>query len=125
MQVLQDSNTSSASKASAKVASTATKIDGQAQLPGAVAGVQSLIDAYMKIATRNYEQQISAITALSAVKTPVEFFEVQQNLIRDGIGAAMTDGKVLAELTATAFNSAFAACPVQISAFRNLDRQAA
>ena len=72
-----------------------------------MAALQSLSEAYIKIATRNYDQQIASITALSAVKTPVEFFTVQQGIVRDGFGAAVTDGQSIAALTAAAFAAAF------------------
>ena len=88
-------------------------------------GLQSLADMYLKIAARNYEQQVATITALSSVKTPVEFFELQQTIIRDGIGAAVADSKALAEMAASAFTSAFGINSIQIPGFAFRDRHSA
>ena len=82
-----------------------------------VSGLQALADMYLKIATRNFEQQVTTITALSSVKTPAEFFELQQSIIRDGFGAAITDGKAIAELTASAFGSTFGLTQIQLPGF--------
>ena len=107
-------NTSKASEASEPTAKNAI-----------AEGMQSLADMYLKIAARNYEQQVATISALTSAKTPAEFFELQQTIIRDGIGAAVADGKALAELAATAFGSAFGISNIQMPCFLPRDRQSA
>jgi hypothetical protein len=45
------------------------------------AGIQELTQAYQDLATKNASNLTAAIRALSAVKTPAEFVELQQSLI--------------------------------------------
>ena len=63
----------------------------QAAAPGdaghpasATAAFQELTKAYQDLAGKNAANLKSAIQALSAVKTPSEFIEVQQRLIKEG-----------------------------------------
>lgn len=79
----------------------------------AFAGLASLASAYQDLATRNAGKLAASFTALSAVKTPAEFFEVQQKLAKESIEAAVADSQTIAALTASVFtaalgNSAFA-----------------
>ena len=46
--------------------------------------VQELTRAYQELATKNAKNLTEAIHELSSVKTPAEFFELQQKLIKDG-----------------------------------------
>ena len=41
------------------------------------------------MATKNAKNLTAAVQALSAVKSPTEFFELQQKLIKDGVEAAV------------------------------------
>ena len=41
--------------------------------------------------------------ALSAVKSPTEFIELQQRLISDGVEAAVSDSRHIAQLTTAVF----------------------
>jgi len=45
------------------------------------AGFQELTQAYQDLATKNAAKLTGAIRALSAVKTPAEFVELQQSLV--------------------------------------------
>jgi hypothetical protein len=45
------------------------------------AGFQELTQAYQDLATKNASDLSAAVRALSAVKTPAEFAELQQNLV--------------------------------------------
>ena len=49
----------------------------------------------------------AAMRALASVKSPPEFMELQQRLIREGVEAAVTDGQHIAQLTTAVFNAAF------------------
>ena len=52
---------------------------------GSAAAVHDLTKAYQGLAAKNAENLMSAMQALSAVKSPSEFIEVQQRLIKDGV----------------------------------------
>jgi phasin family protein len=72
------------------------------------AAVQELTKAYQELATKNATNLTAAIQALSAVKSPAEFIELQQKLIKDGVEAAVSDSRQIAQLTAAVFTAAFA-----------------
>jgi phasin family protein len=54
--------------------------------------------------------------ALSAVKSPAEFMELQQKLIKDGLATAADDSRRIAELTNAVFTAAFEPVKKQIEA---------
>jgi len=72
-----------------------------------MSGFQTLADAYKDMATRNAHRLTASLKSLSAVKTPTEFFELQQTLIKEGVEAAVQDSSTIANLTAAAFTTAF------------------
>ena len=45
--------------------------------------------------------------ALAAVKSPTEFMQLQQRLIREGVEAAVSDGQHISQLTNAVFIAAF------------------
>jgi hypothetical protein len=47
------------------------------------AAVQELTRAYQELATKNAKNLTAAMQALAAVKSPAEFIELQQRLIKD------------------------------------------
>jgi hypothetical protein len=71
------------------------------------AAYQELTKAYQALATKNARNLTSAIQVLSAVKNPMEFMEVQQRLIKDGVQAAVSDSQNIAHLTSAVFTAAF------------------
>ncbi|CAA7611991.1 conserved hypothetical protein [Candidatus Terasakiella magnetica] len=71
----------------------------------AMDGFQELAKAYQDIAARNVEKLGDALKEMSSVKTPVEFFEVQQKLIKENFDAAVSDSRAIAELTASVFST--------------------
>ncbi len=71
------------------------------------AAFQELSKAYQDLATRNAANLTAAIQALSAVKNPAEFIQIQQKLIKEGVEAAVTDSQNIAHLTAAVFTAAF------------------
>jgi len=77
----------------------------------AIAGFQELAKAYQTLATKNAEKLTASIQALASVKSPNEFIELQQKLIKEGVEAAVADGRNIADLTSTIFSAAFA--PIQ------------
>ena len=50
------------------------------------------------------------------MKSPAEFIEVQQKLIKDGVQAAVSDSQNIATLTAAVFTAAFEPVKQQIEA---------
>jgi hypothetical protein len=77
--------------------------------------VQELAKAYQELATKN-AKNLTAIQALSAVKSPVQFVELQQKLIKDGVEAAVSDCRQIAQLTTSVFTAAFEPVKKQIEA---------
>jgi hypothetical protein len=73
----------------------------------ASAALHELTKAYQELASRNATNLKSAIQALSTVKTPSEFMEIQQKLIKQGVQAAVADSQNIAQLTAAVFTAAF------------------
>jgi phasin family protein len=71
------------------------------------AAVQELTKAYQELATRNARNLTAAMQALAAVKSPAEFIELQQRLIKEGVEAAVNDSRHIAQLTTAVFTAAF------------------
>ncbi len=74
---------------------------------GSAAAVQELTKAYQELAAKNVKNLTAAMEALVAVKSPAEFMELQQRLIKDGVEAAANDSRRIAELTSAVFTAAF------------------
>jgi hypothetical protein len=53
------------------------------------AAVQELTRAYQELATKNAKNLTAAMQSLAAVKSPTEFMELQQRLIKEGVQAAV------------------------------------
>ena len=71
------------------------------------AAIQELTRAYQELATKNAKNLTAAMQALAAVKSPAEFIELQQRLIKEGVEAAVTDSRHIAQLTTAVFTAAF------------------
>jgi hypothetical protein len=82
------------------------------------AAFQELSKAYEELAVRNANNLRVAMKDLTGVKSPVEFIELQQKLIKDGVQAAVTDSQKIAHLTAAVFTSAFEPVKKQIEALQ-------
>ncbi len=83
---------------------------------GSAAAIKDLTKAYQELAAKNVENLTAALEALVAVKSPPEFLELQQKLIKDGVEAAVNDSRRIAELTAAVFTAAFEPVKQQIEA---------
>ena len=66
-----------------------------------------LAKAYRELAIKNAQNLTAAIGAISAVKNPSEFIELEQRLIKDGVQEAVNDSENIVRLTADVFNAAF------------------
>jgi phasin family protein len=80
------------------------------------AAVLELTTAYQELATKNVKNLTAAVQALSAVKSPTEFIELQKKLIKEGVEAAVSDSRHIAQLTSSVFTAAFAPVKNQIEA---------
>jgi phasin family protein len=80
--------------------------------------VKELTEAYRELATKNAKNLTDAIQALSAAKSPSEFLELQQRLIKDGVEAAVSDSRHIAHLTTAVFTAAFEPVKKQIEAMQ-------
>ena len=86
------------------------------------AAVQELTRAYQELATKNAKNLTAAIQALAAVKSPAEFIELQQRLIKEGVEAAVSDSRHIAQLTTAVFTAAFEPVKKQIEAVQKTAR---
>ena len=110
---------------SSRAAETITKGGAEALTESgnaSIAAVQELTKAYQELATKNAKNLTAAVHALSAVKSPTEFFELQQKLIKDGVEAAVADGRHIAQLTTAVFTAAFEPVKKQIEAVQKTAR---
>ncbi len=105
---------------------TATKANVEALTKGgnaAIAGFQELAKAYQALATKNAEKLTASLQALVAVKSPTEFVELQQKLIKEGVEAAVSDSRNIAELTTSVFTAAFEPVKQQVEAVQSAARK--
>ncbi len=109
---------SRAAEAIAKGAAEALTESGNASRTA----IQELTKAYQELATKNAKNLTDAVQALSAVKSPTEFIELQQKLIKDGVEAAVADSRHIAQLTAAVFTAAFEPVKKQIEAMQKTAR---
>ena len=86
------------------------------------AAVQELTKAYQDLATKNAKNLTAAIQGLSAVKNPMEFTQLQQKLIKEGVEAAVSDSHHIAQLTTAVFTAAFEPVKKQIEAMQRTAR---
>jgi len=80
------------------------------------AALQKLTAAYQELAAKNAKNLTAAIQALSAVKDPAGFIELQQKLIKEAVEAAVGDGQRIGQLTVAVFTAAFEPLKKQIEA---------
>ena len=68
------------------------------------------------MAAKNAKNLTAAMQSLAAVKSPTEFMELQQRLIKEGVEAAVSDSQRIAQLTTAVFTAAFEPMKKQIEA---------
>jgi phasin family protein len=78
------------------------------------AAIQELTRAYQELAIKNAKNLTAAMQSLAAVKSPAEFIELQQRLIKEGVEAAVSDSQHIAQLTTAVFTAAFEPVKKQI-----------
>ena len=82
------------------------------------AAVQELTKAYQELATKNARNLTAAMQALAAVKSPTDFIELQQRLIKEGV-ETVGDSQRIAQLTTAVFTAAFEPVKKRIEAVQN------
>ena len=86
------------------------------------AAVQELTKAYQELTTKNARNWTSAMQAMIAAKSPTEFIELQQRLIKEGVETAVGDSQRIAQLTTAVFTAAFEPVKKRIEAVQNSAR---
>jgi phasin family protein len=86
------------------------------------AAVQELTKAYQELTTKNVRNVTAAMQALVAVKSPTDFIEFQQRLIKEGVETAVGDSQRIAQLTTAVFTAAFEPIKKRIEAVQNAAR---
>jgi phasin family protein len=83
------------------------------------AAVQELSKAYQELTTKNVRNVTAAMQALAGVKSPAEYIELQQRLIKEGVETTVDDTKRVAQLTTAVFTAAFEPVMKRIQAVQN------
>ena len=83
------------------------------------AAVQELTKAYQELATKNVRNLTAAMQALVGVKSPAEYIELQQRLIKEGVETTVGDSQRIAQLTTAVFTAAFEPVKKRIVAVQN------
>jgi phasin family protein len=81
-----------------------------------VAAFQQLAEAYQQIANKNSARLSESIKELGAIKTPIEFVELQQKLVKQAFETALADSRQIADITVSAFTTAFEPMQQQVAA---------
>jgi hypothetical protein len=72
------------------------------------------------LATKNTRNLAAAMQALAALKSPAEFIELQQRLIKEGVEAAIGDTQCVAQLTTAVFTASFEPVKKRVEAAQNV-----
>ena len=83
------------------------------------AAVQELTKAYQELTTKNARNLAAAMQAVAGVKSPAEFIELQQKLIKEGVETAVGDSQRIAQLTTAVFTAAFEPVKKRFEAVQN------
>jgi phasin family protein len=83
------------------------------------AAVQELTKAYQELTTKNVRNLTTAMQAMAGVKSPAEFIELQQRLIKEGVETTVGDSQRIAQLTTAVFTAAFEPVKRRIEAVQN------
>ena len=83
------------------------------------AAVQELTKAYQELTTKNVRNLTAAMQALARVKSPTEYIELQQKLIKEGVETAVGDSQRISQLTTAVFTATFEPVKKRIKAVQN------
>jgi len=82
----------------------------------AVKGLEELTKAYTAFANSSIDQTMSAVKALTAVKSPTEFQTVYSNLAKTGLESLVAEGRKIQELASTVVTNSVAPINARIQA---------
>ena len=82
----------------------------------AVKGIEELTKAYTTLANQSIEQTVSAVKALTAVKSPTEFQTVYGTLAKTNIEYLVAEGRKIQELASSVVTSSVAPINARIQA---------
>ena len=123
-QMVQDSTTEALARSGEAVNEIMTG-DADALTDGSNApraAVQELTKAYQELTTKNARNLTAAMQALAAVKSPTEFIDLQQRLIKEGVETAVGDSQRIVRLTTAVFTAAFEPLKKRIEAVQSTAR---
>jgi phasin family protein len=83
------------------------------------AAVHELTKAYQEMATKNVRNLTAAMQSLARAKSPTEYLELQQKLIKEGVETTVGDSQRMAQLTTAVFTAAFEPVIKRIQAVQN------
>jgi phasin family protein len=83
------------------------------------AAVHELTKAYQELTTKNVTNLTAAMQAMAGVKSPAEFIELHQRLIKEGVETAAGDSERIAQLTTAVFTAAFEPVKRRMEAVQN------
>jgi phasin family protein len=81
--------------------------------------LSELTKAYQELTTKNGRNLTAAMQAMVAVKSPAEFIELQQRLIKEGVETAVGDSQRISQLTTAVFTATFEPVKKRIKAVQN------
>ena len=120
-QVVQDSTTEALAR-SGEAANKVVKGNADALIESgnaSRAAALELTKAYQELTTKNARNLTAAMQALAAVKSPTEFIDLQQRLIKEGVETAVGDSQRIAQLTTAVFTAAFEPVKKRFEAVQN------
>lgn len=91
----------------------------------AVKGMEELAKASQAYFSKSAEKTDAALKALIAVKSPVEFADLQGKLARESIESAIAEGRKFAELSQSVLSAALEPLNARIAAFQAMAKSAA
>jgi phasin family protein len=91
----------------------------------AVKGLEELTKVYTALANQSIEQTTSALKALSAAKSPVEFQTIYSTLAKSSFETFVAESKKIQDLTGTIVTNSFAPLNARIQAASGLFKTAA
>jgi phasin family protein len=123
-QIVQDSTTESLARSGATANEIMKGNAGALTDSGNAsrAAVQELTKAYQELTTKNARNLTAAMQALAAVKSPTEFIDLQQRLIKEGVETAVGDSQRIVRLTTAVFTAAFEPLKKRIEAVQSTAR---
>jgi phasin family protein len=81
--------------------------------------LSELTKAYQELTTKIGRNLTAAMQAMVAVKSPAEFIELQQRLIKEGVETFVGDSQRISQLTTAVFTAAFEPVKKRVEAVQN------